>query len=76
MGAFVVMFMSSEPEQNAQAEIGENNESEAQREKGAMQAKTQGNNNPEAPGKKGHDRLKREGITSQKHEGKKTETPA
>ena len=52
MGAFVVMFMSSEPEQNAQAEIGENNESEAQREGGATQAKTQGNNNPEAPGKK------------------------
>ena len=59
------MFINSEPEQCPQAEIRENNEPKAQREKSVVQAKTRGNDEQEAQGKKGYDRIKREEIMSQ-----------
>ena len=46
------MFISSGPEQCPQAEIRENNEPKAQREKSVVQAKTPGNNGPGAQGEK------------------------
>ena len=53
MGAFVLMFMSSEPEQSPQAEIREKNKSDAQKPEGrAERVKTRGNNKPETQGKK------------------------
>ena len=52
MGAFVVMFISSEPEQGPQAEIRESTGPEEQRKKRAVQAKTRVNNEVEAQGQK------------------------
>ena len=52
MSAFVVMFISSEPEQSPQAETRENNEPDAQRKKRAAPVNTRGNNEPEAQRRK------------------------